>query len=196
MAHCRCSPELRDLVISLTRAAARSERMGRVLAVSCRHASRWSDRPRRRALEIHAPLCDCYENFDIVRFFIWRAAFFGDRPLLIGRERGSSALRWRADRRIFGIQDDLLLRTAACIRRPDRREKNAFVNADVFSFSQSRLIGPYPGIAEPCPSITHVVSSRQRRIPSSFLGLRTSADVHCSNVEPRAALSHDCSCGR
>jgi hypothetical protein len=190
VAHCRCSPELRDLVISLTRAAARTERMGRVLPVSCGHASRWSDGPRRRALEIHAPLCDCYENFDIVLFL------FGDRPLLICPERGSSALRWGTDRRISGIQDDLLLRTAACVRRPGRREKNAFVNADVFSFSQSRLIGPYPGIAERCPSITHVVSSRQRRIPSSVLGLRTSADVYCSNGEPRVALSHDCSCGR
>jgi hypothetical protein len=84
--HSRCSPERRDLVISLTRAAARAKGCAVFLAVSCRHASRWSGGPRRSALEFHTPLCHRYKNFDIVHFFVWRW------PLLIGRQRGSSAL--------------------------------------------------------------------------------------------------------
>ena len=60
------APRFGDFLI---RAAAPSEGCAVFLAVSCRHASRWSEGPRRRALEFHAPLCDSYENFDIVRFF-------------------------------------------------------------------------------------------------------------------------------
>jgi hypothetical protein len=55
----------------------------------------WSELPtpeplERRSsqgtLEFHTPLCHRYENFDIVQFFIYRW------PLLLGRQRGSSAL--------------------------------------------------------------------------------------------------------
>jgi hypothetical protein len=83
------------LVIPLTRAAARNERMRRVLGSESPKREPLERRPSRRALEFHAPLCDRYANFDIVQFFIWRSAFIdrpgGEVPLSGGEQIGESS---------------------------------------------------------------------------------------------------------